>query len=443
MAATAQRYTAVAIVLHWAIAIAILLMIPLGWWMGDALEEPETQAQAIAAFQLHKSVGLTVLALSLVRLGWRIVNPAPPLPEGMKAWERTAATATHWAFYVVMLALPFTGWLYVSTGWSVHDDRPLEVPTVYFGLFQVPHLFGLSDLADNARASLAGVLEFGHSKLAWGAIALTVLHVAAALKHQLVDRDGVLGRMVPGLSRAEGAGAGRAIALSAGFAAIAVAAAAAVWAFSAPPTSTPAATVVEQEIAAPDMPAAPDAAEPTDDTPHATAPTPAGGSDAWTVNRSASSIAFAGSWSGAPFEGRFSRWRADIRFDADNLDQSSALVTIDTASASVAVPYLSDQLPLAEGLDVANHPTATFRTSSIRARGEGAYEARGTLNLKGRAIDARLPFTLRFDGDRAAMDGSLTIEREDANLGMSSDPSGEYLSREITVRVHVEATRAQ
>jgi cytochrome b561 len=442
MASPAQRYTAVAIVLHWAIAIAILLMIPLGWWMGDALEAPETQAQAIAAFQLHKSVGLTVLALSIVRLGWRLANPAPPLPEGMKAWERAAATATHWGFYVVMLALPLTGWLYVSTGWSVHDNRPLEVPTVYFGLFQAPHLFGLSHLADDARASLAGVLEFGHSKLAWGAIALTVLHVAAALKHQFADRDGLLGRMVPGLSRAGEASAGRAIALAGGFAAIAVALAAAVWAFASPPASAPPSTPpVVEEIAAPETPAAPDASEPGND--NATAPAPADGVPAWTVDRGASSIAFTGVWSGAPFEGRFSRWRADIRFDPGDLDRSSAAVVVDTASASVAAPFLSDQLPLADGFDVANHPSATFRTGSIRARGDGAYEANGVLTIKGRQIDARLPFTLRIEGARAVMDGAVTIAREDANLGMSSDPSGEYLSREITVRVHVEATRAQ
>ena len=84
----AQRYTAVAIVLHWAIALAIFGMIALGWWMGDALEDSATQAQAIAAFQLHKSIGLSVLVLSLARLGWRLINPPPPLPAGMKAWER-------------------------------------------------------------------------------------------------------------------------------------------------------------------------------------------------------------------------------------------------------------------------------------------------------------------------------------------------------------------
>lgn len=442
MAASAQRYTAVAIVLHWAIAIAILLMIPLGWWMGDALKEPETQAQAIAAFQLHKSAGLTVLALSIVRLLWRLANPAPPLPEGMKAWERTAATLTHWAFYVVMLALPLTGWLYVSTGWSAPDNRPLEVPTVYFSLFQVPHLFGLSHLANETRAALAGILEFGHSKLAWGAIGLTVLHVAAALKHQFADRDGVLGRMIPGLARADGAGIGRASTLLVGFAAIAIALAASLWAFSAPPVSAPAPPTLEDAIA-PEAP--PSAVEPSNDTGvDAAAPSPEGGaSNVWSVNRGASNIAFTGSWSGALFEGRFTRWRADIQFDPDNLDHSSAVVTIDTASASLAVPYLSDQMPLAEGFDVANHPQATFRTNSIRARGANAYEARGALTIKDRAIEARLPFTLRIEGDRAVMDGTMSIEREDANLGMSSDPGGEYLSREISVRVHVEATRAQ
>jgi cytochrome b561/polyisoprenoid-binding protein YceI len=454
MSAEAQRYTAVAIVLHWAIAIAIVLMIPLGWWMGDALEDADTQAQAIAAYQLHKSVGLTVLALSLVRLAWRFMNRAPPLPGGMKPWERLVAKITHWAFYALIIALPLTGWLYVSTAWSVHDDRPLEVPTLYFGLFQVPHLFGLSHLAEETRAAVAGVLEFGHSKLAWGAIVLTALHVGAALKHQFLDRDSLLARMIPGLTRSAGANAGRELTLAVGLGAVAFATAAGVFLFLNPPSgaNAPPAEVVhsheqgDDHTAPDDVDAAPSTAA-TDDHnadghTHAAAPTAANAPPVWTVNRGASSIAFTGTHAGVPFEGRFSQWRADIRFDPNNLGASAAIVTIQTASASDGVALHDQSLPGGEWFDVANHPTATFRTTSIRARGDGAYEARGTLTIKGRAIDTRLPFTLRIDGDRAVMEGATSVERREANLGMASDPDAEYVSEEIGIRVRVEATRA-
>ncbi len=458
MTAQAQRYTAVAIVLHWAIAIAIAGMISLGWWMHEALEQPATQAQAIAAYQLHKSIGLTILALSLARLGWRLANPPPPLPVGMKAWERLAATATHWAFYFVIIAMPLTGWLYVSTGWSPHDDRPLEVPTLYFGLFQVPHPFGLAQLADAARASLAELLEFSHSKLAWGAIGLTVLHVGAALKHHFIDKDDVLTRMVPGLRPLTGAAVaapaprGRGPALIAGLAAIVLAASAALWAFTHPPTgiaAPPAAVIHTHED---------ETLEPADDgeqavgghdhadsdTAHEHAVTPPSGAPvAWRVERGASAISFTGVHAGVPFEGRFADWSADIRFDPANLAASSARVTIATGSASDGIALHDQSLPQTEWFDAARHPNATFQTTSIRARGDGAYEARGVLTIKGRTLDTNLPFTLRISGDRATMDGTARISRREAELGMGSDPDAEYVSAEIGIRVHVEARRAQ
>ncbi len=447
MTRASQRYSAVAIVLHWAIAIAILGMIPLGWWMGDALEVRDTQAQAIAAFQLHKSIGLTVLLLSVARLLWRFTHPVPALPEGMKQWERLAAIATHWAFYFIIIAMPFTGWLYVSTGWSAHDDRPLEVPTLYFGLFQVPHLFGLSHLAEQTRATLAGLFENVHSKMAWGAIGLTALHVAAALKHQFVDKDGVLGRMVPGLEKDPQGSSARGAALAAGFAAIALAALAALWTFQNPTTGAiapPASVVHSHEDSAHDDNASSETpADDHADAPAQTPPTAAPGAPpSWTITQAASSIRFSGTHAGVAFEGRFASWRADIRFDPNNLEQSSAVVTINTASASDGVPLHDQSLPQQEWFDAANHPTATFRTSAIRSRGGNAYEARGTLTVKGRPIALRLPFTLTLSGNRASMDGSLSIDRKDANLGMASDPDAEYVSREIAVRVHVEAQRA-
>lgn len=467
MAASATRYNAVAIVLHWAIAIAIAGMIALGWWMHDALEEPATQAQAIAAYQLHKSIGLTILALSVFRLGWRLAHPVPALPETMAAWEKLVAKATHWAFYFIIILMPLTGWLYVSAGWSAHDHRPLEVPTLYFGLFQVPHLFGLSHLADQARASLSEALMFSHSKLAWGAIILAALHAGAALKHHFINRDDVLTRMVPGLNPlgaatpTEPAPAGRAPILITGFALIALALAGAVWAFTNPPSApSPAASAVvhshdvedaaldEHGLADDDAHEADEAHEHADDDhghDHAiAAPAPVtqtGAPPAWRVASAASTITYSGVHAAVPFEGRFASWSADIRFDPNNLAQSAATVTIQTASASDGVSLHDQSLPGAEWFDVAHHPTATFRTTSIRARGDG-YEARGTLTIKGHPIDVTLPFTLTLNGNRAIMDGSARINRRTADLGMDSDPDAAFVSADIVVHVHVEAARA-
>ena len=134
------------------------------------------------AFQLHKSVGLTVLALSLARLGWRLGHPPPPLPPHMPAWERRIAKATHWAFYALMIGLPLSGWVFVSAGWSLHDNASLAVPTHFFGLFQVPALFGLPQASPELRAGVAAVAMNACAD-GVGRGVLAALHVGAALKH--------------------------------------------------------------------------------------------------------------------------------------------------------------------------------------------------------------------------------------------------------------------
>lgn len=194
---TSNRYTAVAVTLHWVMAILIFGMIPVGWWMSDAVLDPAFRAKAGEAFQLHKSVGFTILGLSVLRLVWRLTHKAPPLPPAMPAWERNVARLTHWLFYFLMIALPVTGWVYVSAGYSVTFERFFSVASSWFGLVQVPHLAPIVGQDEASRKAIAETAMNVHSKLAWGVIVLGGLHVAAALKHHFFNRDDVLARMVP------------------------------------------------------------------------------------------------------------------------------------------------------------------------------------------------------------------------------------------------------
>ncbi len=181
-----SRYTKVAITLHWVIALSIICLIVAGLVMSE--DDLLPKALRFQTFQLHKSLGLTVLVLSSVRLFWRLTHTPPPLPPGMKAWEKFAASATHWAFYGLMFALPFSGWALVSTS-------PWGLPTIWFGLFEWPHLPILSTLENKTEINdLAGET---HEVLAWIAIALICLHIGAALKHHVINRDDVLTRMLP------------------------------------------------------------------------------------------------------------------------------------------------------------------------------------------------------------------------------------------------------
>ncbi|MGE0047215.1 MAG: YceI family protein [Hyphomonadaceae bacterium] len=458
---TRTHYTSVAVLLHWAIAIAIILMIPLGLWMHHAIEEPETQAQALAAYQLHKSVGLTILVLSIFRLGWRLLNPPPPLPAASPWWEKMAALAVHWLFYFLIIAIPLTGWIYVSAQWR--EDGPFNVPTLWFGLFNVPHLFGLSHAPFETRESVADVSMEAHELMAKATIGLIALHVAAALKHQIYDRDEVLGHMVPGINPAAPDDRRRRFVLLGGFAAIAVAAATGIFAFFSPgitPNTDQSLFAQEQarDYALPQDYAAPPAQAPQTETQQAPLPNvgvmgnppappaprdPSAGPPRWNVNRSASEIAFSGRHAAVNFRGTFETWRADIRFDPENLDASQVTVTIDTASARDGVSLHEQSLPQREWFDTANHPQATFRTTRIRHREGNEYEAEGMLTIKGRTEEIDLPFTLTINANRASMTGRVEIERRDFDLGMESDPDAEYVSRSIRIEVRVEATREQ
>ena len=182
------RYTAVAVGLHWIIAALILLNLALGFRMSLV-----TGLAQFNIFQLHKSVGITVLLLSLARLGWRLAHPPPPEPAGLKAWERAAALAVHWSFYAIMIGMPLTGWLIVSTS-------PYDLPTLLYRLVPWPHL-PVHDLAAGPKAAVNHAASSVHVALAWSTVALLALHLGAVVKHQALDGHPVLGRMTPFGSR--------------------------------------------------------------------------------------------------------------------------------------------------------------------------------------------------------------------------------------------------
>lgn len=183
------RYSHVAMLLHWVIAAMIVANLVLGWRTAALSGMAQFQM-----FQLHKSFGITVLVLSVARLGWRVFNPPPAMPA-MPRWQRHAATATHWLFYLMMIGMPLTGWAIVSVS-------PYNLPTLLWGAIPWPHLGVLHALPIGQRAQVEAAGSTIHVMLAYGGAGLIALHVAAALKHQFVDRDGLLGRMIPGLRTA-------------------------------------------------------------------------------------------------------------------------------------------------------------------------------------------------------------------------------------------------
>lgn len=422
MGAAAPAYSAVAIVLHWAIATAIIANLALGAWMHEAIEVPATAARAVVAFQLHKSLGLTVLALSLLRMLWRLLHRPPPLPADMPAWERLAAQAAHWMFYALMIGLPLSGWLYVSTQWR--GEVPLNVPTLWFGLFELPHLFGLNALSAELRALWAERALEAHEWLAWGTVALLVLHVAAACKHHFIVRDAVLAQMLPILHPRSGvlvipASAGRRTTLFLGSAGIVIAGAALVAALTRSP----------DDVSSSALPSG-----------SASGITSAAGG--WRIDPARSEIAFSGTHAGAAFRGRFTRWSAALHIDPADITRSRIAVIIDTASASDGVSLHDETLPGTEWFDTATHPSATFEVTAIRAQDAHNYALDGSLKIKHRRLPIT-PLKLVVKEDEAMISGRVRIDRRDADMGMDSDPDAQWVSREIVVDVRLDARRAR
>lgn len=207
-AAVRLRYSKGAIVLHWAIALLVLFNLATGIFH-DAVPK--------AIFAFHVSSGITILALTVIRIIWRLTHRAPPfLP--MAAWERWLARAVHFLLYCAMLAAPLTGWAMISahvdrpamTG-ALHDAAPQPAPPPrprqrwIWGLIPLPNLSPIVHIADQpgGQAKLKEaheLFEARHETIGWIFLFLLLLHVGGALKHQMVDRHRQLGRM--GIGRA-------------------------------------------------------------------------------------------------------------------------------------------------------------------------------------------------------------------------------------------------
>jgi cytochrome b561 len=182
-----DRYSAVAIVLHWAIALLILSNIGIAWYF-NTLHGMEK----IPPVQLHKSIGITVLLLGLARLAWRLAVKPPPLPASMARWEVWAANTVHVLFYVFIIAMPLTGWAMSSASPLIH-----VFPITLYGVVPWPAIGPLTSLPHDQMRAAHDAFEASHGLLAKLAYVLIVVHVGAALKHVLINRDGVLGRMIP------------------------------------------------------------------------------------------------------------------------------------------------------------------------------------------------------------------------------------------------------
>jgi len=401
-APSSERYTSVAIALHWIIALSLGAMIGLGKNMHDADHRPIEWM-----FQLHKSIGITILALMIARLVWRLMNPPPPLPADMSPLEKRASHWVHVGLYVLIFALPLSGWIMVSIS-------PFAIATVLFGVVGWPHIAGLPELALETRQALYPTIEELHEIMSWALIALFVLHVVGAIKHEISDDEGVLKRMIPRLfgettpPRAPARGALMAFGSA--------------FAFFGMIAGGP---VIAQSFTA-------EEAAQTEDA-----------EGNWTIDYEASEIRFSGTHSGSEFSGVFEDWSANINFDPTTIENGNASVSVATSSADTGDTQYNNTLNAAEWFNIAAFPTATVELTNFRIAEDAEDEdmiADATLTIK-EAI-ATVPFTFRLTETDGiwTMTGETVLSRETLDLGQDSDAGADWVGADVSVSVTVQAS---
>lgn len=398
LANTPHRYGTVAKVLHWLLALLILANIALGF-LADWLpyETQEALQRKAAVFSIHKTLGIAILAVALVRVVWALVQtrPRPMHPE--RLFETFLAEAVHWSLYAALVIVPLSGWVQhaASEGfapilWPLGQSLPL-----------VP--------ASEAVELVAGAT---HWLFGWILIGAVVLHVLGALKHAF-ERDGTLARMwfSRRAIRVPGGHAGTAGPAAMMAAAIYVAGGIAVVWLSAEAAPEREAVAIEEQVAV---------------------------AGDWAVESGSVEIAVA--QFGSSVTGSFSQWQADITFDETVESGEAGAVRVEIAIPSLTLGSVTEQAMVPDYFDAEAHPAAVF--DAIIEAGEGGYVARGTLDLAGQEAEVVLPFTLEIEGERAVMAGSTTLDRRDFAIGEGTTDPG-TLGFEVEVAIALTATRAE
>ncbi len=359
---TPAAYGAVTKTLHWTMALLVVFMLCLGFYM-DGMP---LGAGKLQAYGLHKSVGTAVLMLAALRILWHGHSRRPPLLETLAWWEKLGAQAVHYFLYACMVGMPLSGWIFSSAA-----GRPVS----FFGLFTLPMIAEQDE-------STVRLFKAIHFYLAWGLIAAVAAHVLAAFKHHFWNKDGTLRRMLP---------------LAAALALL-------------PVTAQAQDAAVRQ----------------------------------WDVVAADSAITFSGRQMGEGFKGAFKNMTADIAFDPARLDKSRVAVDVDIASADSGNAERDTALKGAEWFDIKLFPAARFESSSFKKTGENAYEAAGTLTIRGISVPDGLPFILQITKnetgtEKAVMRGDVTLDRSKFQLGQGDWEDPTLIANDVAVHITVTA----
>ncbi|TQS72633.1 cytochrome B [Rhodobacteraceae bacterium] len=381
---TNHSYGSLARGLHWAIALLIVTAIALGLYGESLPRNAQTTATLQTVFSLHKTIGVSVLVLAVIRILWRLgqTKPTPLHPE--RRAETFVAEAMHYALYGAMIVMPVSGWI----SHAAHDGfAPILYP-IGQNLPFVPKSEAVAGAAESVHKMSASVLY----------IALG-LHVLGAFKHMVIDRDGTLGRMVSGRAAGAGEAAGHA---HGGAALLALS----VWA----------GVILAGLLGFADSTNTRQAATTPGPAPQGQAQASAGN---WVVQNG--TLEFSVIQMGSPVSGSFGAWQAQITYDKET-GTGDVSVDIDTTSLSLAA--VTDQAKGPEFFDTDTYKTARFTAPITRVGNGPEHTAEGQLTMIGATAPVTLDFTLDIDGDTAHMQGKATLDRRDWDMGATYEDEG-------------------
>ena len=361
---TPERWGTVSQLLHWVIVGLIITQFTLAYLANDL--PPGLHKLVLMA--RHKSFGITVLGLALVRLGWRWSNPGPEVPSNLNSVEKFLARSTHFGLYACLFVMPLTGWLMSSAK---------KYPVSWFGLVQLPDLVAPSE-------KLYKALHEVHESVSYLLIALVLLHVAGALRHQFILKDNLMKRMLPGI----------------GFVLLGLLVL----------LGSPKARAAD-----------------------------------WSTDNAHSKLTFAFTQAGASNTGKFDKFSVALHTASDSLAGASLDVTIDVASINTGEQERDDVLRSADLFDATKFPTSRFASPALAANGTDRYLANGKLTLRGVARQVQLPLSIRHATEAGVpvlyLTGAFTLKRLDFGIGQGDWQTTEWVGNEVPVNWSVRLVR--
>ena len=404
LANTRETYGLIAQSLHWITAALILALIPLGVFMHELpVSSAEEAAYKSWYYSLHKTLGVTLFLIAVVRVIWAVVQLHPKLLNGDKKLESLAAQTVHWMLYGAIIVMPLTGWLHHSAAegfapiwWPISQDLPFVPKSP-----QLAQFFGSAHF-------FTGVL-----------LGLSIaLHVGGALKHAVIDRDSTLTRMIPG--RAPDIPANlpdphfrHLPTVLAALSFLLIAGASTVTHLVGQPNSESGQTGIDQATIE---------------------------EARWLIDPKKSRLEIEIVQSGTPVSGHFGTWNAAIIFDPDKLEASKVEVEIDIAS--LALGSVSPQAISPDFLNAALHPVAVFVSEDFADKGNGTFEAHGQLTLAGLTKPISLPFALKIADGRAFVEAEVPLDRLEFDIGKKGFPKDDLVGFQVVVRIVLEAQKA-